>query len=146
MRETHTFYIRIIKSMKEIRTHDPTSHSRCLPVFPYPSHSFRTKFPPRHHFLVLTIENARGARGAPLRMCQGENVWDLVLFPLLCWSSLSFLIIFTSNVFKNTIIITPHTHEECDLFVPRMIKQSKSKLVKLSAHLEFILFRVDLLK
>ena len=77
-------YIRNIKNMKDIRTHAPPSHSRRLPVSPNPSHSFRTKFPPRHHFLVLTIENARGARGAPLRMCQGENVWDLVLFPLLC--------------------------------------------------------------
>ena len=132
--------------MKEIRTHAPPSHYMRLPVFPYPSHSFRTKFPPRHHFLVLTIENARGARGAPLRMCQGENVWDLMLFPLLCSSSLSFPIIFTSSVYNDTIIITPHTNKDCDLFVPRMIKQSKSKLVKLSALLEFILFRVDLLK
>ena len=132
--------------MKDIRTHAPPSHSRRLPVSPNPSHSFRTKFPPRHHFLVLTIENARGARGAPLRMCQGENVWDLVLFPLLCQSSLSFPIIFTSSVYNYTIIITPHTNKDCDLFVPRMIKQSKSKLVKLRAHLEFILFRVDLLK
>ena len=134
--------------MKEIRNYDPPSHSRCPPVFPYPSHSFRTRFPPRHHFLVLTIENARGrgARGAPPRMCQGENVWDLVLFPLLCSSFLSFSVIFTSSVCNDTIIITPHTHEDCDLFVPRVIKQSKSKLVKLSAHLEFILFRVDLLK
>ena len=132
--------------MKEIRTHDPPSHSGRLPVSPNPSHSFRTKFPPRHHFLVLTIENARGARGAPLRMCQGENVWDLMLFPLLCSSSLSFPIIFTSSVYNDTIIITPHTNKDCDLFVPRMIKQSKSKLVKLRAHLEFILFRIDLLK
>ena len=132
--------------MKDIRTHAPPSHSRRLPVPPNPSHSFRTKFPPRHHFLVLTIENARGARGALLRMCQGENVWDLVLFPLLCSSPLTFPIIFSSSVCNYTIIITPHTNEGFDLFVPRMIKQSKSKLVKLSAHLEFILFRVDLLK
>ena len=115
--------------MKEISTHDPPSNSKRLPISPHPSHSFRIKFPPRHHYLVLTIENARGARSAPLRMCQGENVWDLVLFPLLCSSSLSFPVIFTLSVYNDIIITTPHINEDCDLFVPRVIKQSKFKLV-----------------